>query len=362
MPEICFSSRVCKASEVVGNEPQLIEVFRRANGLQPDDLLAPCRAYTLDVDDPIARILVGQFNAMPQQDRKLISWCAATFGEDVYGIASFCQANLSKEAVNHVGGIVGGASAAAKARLSGFQRALLEYQEALLDLQQRKQISVKGAPITAFGAERRVREAYLALEGRFAAELSLYVSHSNHAKNKGTALSNANRGILLANRSAGGKADSRLFVSDSIEAGRIRWFARFFKELGRGATVLDGFLRYGEVRTVHANGHDWVRESVKQTAGMGFAMVAGGAAGDAVISHGNRLGGRLLISAGQRFGGQLAIRAGIATSAGLVSAGPVGWAVLGVVVLAGVFVGMKVGSSADDFGQAAVDKLYGRVF
>ncbi|UDL06129.1 hypothetical protein [Marinobacter sp. CA1] len=361
MPEICFSSRQCEVSDVVGNDVNLIENFRRLNGLQANSLISPCQAYSTDYEDPLAAVLVGQLNSMGFQDRKVLAWCAANFGDDVHGVAAFCKENLNKDTLKQIAGLMGASSGAAKARLNGFQEALLEYQEALLALQQRKQITVKGVSVTSFVAENRVRDAYRALESEFASELSVYVAAGSRGKNKGTALSNADRGVLLARRSESGKADHRLFVADSIQGGNLRWFAGFFRSVGYGATLLDAFLRYSEVRTVQTNGEDWVKESVKQTVGMGMGMVAGGAAGEAIVSHGSRLGGQLLVTAGRRYGGQLAIRAGVAATAGLISAGPVGWAILGVVVFTGVYVGLLVGSGSDSVGQAAVDKLYGRV-
>jgi len=287
-----------------------------------------------------------------------VSWCAGAFGEDIHGIAAFCETNLKKETLENIGGLVGTTSAAARARLNGFQRALLEYQEALLALQKRTQMTVKGVPITSFGAEKRVREAYQALEGKFAAEFSLYVDRLDRSKNKGTALSNSDRGILLANRSAGGRADHRLFVADAVQAGRIRWFAGFFRGLGRGAVVLDAFLRYSDIKTVHANGHDWIRESVKQTTGFSFAAVFGGAAGNFAIKQGTAVGGHLLTQVGSRLGGQLAIRAGAVGVAGLASAGPVGWAILGVVVCVGLYVGLSTAGQADKIGQKTAGIIY----
>lgn len=358
MPEICFSSHLCEVSDIVGDDANLVNAFRRSNGLQENDRLTPCRAYTLNFDDPLAQALVQQFNSMPLKDREAVSWCAATFGDDTNGIAAFCETNLKKERLQETGGLVGAASAAAKARLNGFQSALLEYQEALLALQERKQITVKGVPITSFGAEKRVREAYQALEGKFEAELSLYVNRPDRAKNKSNALTNADRGLLLANRSAGGKADHRLFVADTVQAGKIRWFGGFLRGVGQGAMLLDAFLRYSDVKTAHSNGRDWVRESVKQTAGFSFAAVFGGAAGNFVIKQGTATGGYLLTRVGSRVGGQLAIRAGMIGATGLIGAGPVGWAILGVVVCAGLYAGLTIGERADKIGQKSAGMIY----
>ena len=114
-------------------------------------------------------------------------------------------------------------------RLTGFQQALHRYQAALVELREfeargaHRHTQGRGVAHNRNQLEGAVREAYQDPDQRFRAETDRAVPHANRYKNRGNALSNAERGLTLAHRSAGRKADPRLFVADSIgcdEAGR----------------------------------------------------------------------------------------------------------------------------------------------
>lgn len=146
------------------------------------------------------------------------------------------------------------------------------------------------------------------------------------------------RAITLASRSTVATSDPRLFVADANDAGRMGSFSRALNNTGRLAVVVDAGLRANKIYTTHEGGGDWMRESAIQMVGFGAGGAAGGLTGKIVVG-----GGALL-----------------AAQAGLLVAGPVGWAVLGVVVGAGLLAGFAVGSYADKEGQGLAASIWDR--
>lgn len=138
-------------------------------------------------------------------------------------------------------------------------------------------------------------------------------------KNRGNALTSAERGITLASRRKG----RGLHVADQGGAVRIGGFAKAIKHVGNGAIVLDAGIRAHGVYTTYQQGGNWQRQAAVQTAGFGFGGAAGLYAGQAAV------------------GGLVAV--GLAAT-------PVGWLVV-----------MGVGIAAG-FGAANVVDLVGRKF
>ena len=88
------------------------------------------------------------------------------------------------------------------------------------------------------------------------------------AKNRGGAISNAQRGITLALRSRGGRVDPRLFVADLFQAQTLKNFAKFMSRIATPlALATDGLIRNGRVRSEKQEDGDWHRESYKQMGG-----------------------------------------------------------------------------------------------
>jgi len=64
-------------------------------------------------------------------------------------------------------------------------------------------------------------------------------------------------------------------------------FAKSLNHLGRAAVVVDAGLRARNVHATSQEGGDWLRESVVQMTGFGFAGAAGGMTGKAVVTGGS---------------------------------------------------------------------------
>ncbi|MFN3987800.1 MAG: hypothetical protein ACK4KV_20095 [Rhodocyclaceae bacterium] len=149
--------------------------------------------------------------------------------------------------------------------------------------------------------------------------------------NRGTALSNANRGITLARRSMGRKVDHRRLVSSMHTAHQISRYTQHLQRLGPAAVFLDAGLRTGQVVTVHGAGGNWHRESTVQLGGL--VVGAGGAA------VGGAVAGAL-----------------IKTYTAGALAGPIGWAVLGVLTAAVfIYYAADVGAT---LGEGAGGAIY----
>ena len=358
MAEVYFTSQLRDIVSLTSYIPHSIDHFRRVNGLQDNDKLAPFRAYTLDLDDLNAAATVRKLNSLSVEDRAQLSTLCTKFGDDTSAIADFCVDNFNRETLEGVNGLVGAGSAAAMTRLSSFQKALVDFQEKLLRMQSRKKATSIGGPVSYYLAKQEVEAASRNLREQFRAELGRYVKKNEWNKNRGSALSSEKRAVTLANRKLHGNPDPRLYVADQVQAGRLGTFARFLRGLGYAAIFSDIFIRSGKVRTAQVNGEDWLKESVKQVTGFGFGGAIGGYAGDLTITAGTRLGGQAMATMGRRLGGQFAIRGGLAATAGLAAAGPVGWVILGTVVAAGFYVGYQASQGGDQVGKSLASFIW----
>src|SRR5690554_2087826 len=114
--------------------------------------------------------------------------------------------------------------------------------------------------------------------------------------------------------------------------------SRVLNNTGRLAIAVDAGFRANKVHTTYESGGDWMRESAVLMTGFGAGAAAGGLAGKYTIVGGTAL----------------------AAKAGLLVAGPVGWAVLGVVVAAGLIAGFTAGHYLDQGGQFAASTIWDR--
>ena len=159
--------------------------------------------------------------------------------------------------------------------------------------------------------------------------------------NRVSAISNAQRGITLALRSRGGRVDPRLLVADLFQAHTLKNFAKFMSRMATPlALATDGLIRNGKVKSVKQDDGDWHRESYRQIGGFGFGAVAGGLAAGATFKVG---------AAG-------AAKLGIAIVG--VGIGPIGWALLGCLVVVSAGVALAASNQVGVFGEDAGDWVY----
>jgi hypothetical protein len=338
MPEVRFARSTRRPSDIVGDDPRTIDQFCAANGLGRNALLAEGRAYSLDVGESNTQTIVRRLNHLTPEERRSAASAAASMGEGVHEVAAFFEANFSRGGMEAINTVVGSAAGAGEARLNGFQKAVANYQKRLMELQasyHRNTGPGRGAYLAKI--RQQARTAYQELQTQYRAELNRFAPEAVRAKNKGNALSNATRGIRLAERSASpAMADPRLNVADTVQADRMGKLSRGFNYLGRAAVAVDGALRIGKVKATYDEGGDWLKEGSRQMVGFGAGGAAGGFAAKVTVGVGTSM----------------------AAGMGLLVTGPIGWAALGVVLASSAIVGIGVGYYVDQIGKDLADFLW----
>lgn len=337
MSQVCFSCQPHSPSQLLNNDAEQIDLFCAANQMRPDDILVRGRAYALTSGVDLADIL-NVLNHQSASERHATIQVVNSLGEEAHVLAAFADKHLSREKLSIYNNLVGAGITAATTRLDGFGKSLVVYQNALLDLRSLQQ-STGGRPAHArkLAAQRAVKNAYQLLQEQYLTELRRFAPEYYRAKNVGSALNNADRGITLAERRPRSpKTDPRLLVADKVQASRLAMLGRLLNKAGHGAIGLDAALRVQEINAVHREGGDWMRESSRQMTGFGLGGALGFSAGRAAMTGG----------------------AYFAAKAGLLVAGPLGWAVLGVVVLGSLGAGYMVGKYADQTGKWVADSIW----
>ena len=115
-----------------------------------------------------------------------------------------------------------------------------------------------------------MRKTYSELQLQYHAELNKLASPGSLGKNRGNALSSAERGINLAQRRGRG-----INVANTAQAVQISRMATGISYTGKGLIALDAGIRINGVHNTYKQGGNWQREAAIQTTGFG----AGGAAG-----------------------------------------------------------------------------------
>ena len=179
-----------------------------------------------------------------------------------------------------------GRATVAEARLTGFQKALLNYQKTLLALRGHKG-NGHAANATKAQLEHAVRLKYKLLQMRYRAEIAKFVSAAEIGKNRGGPLTSADRGVTLA---GGGRRHRRLYVANSAQASRLALLAQGTRYAGNGLILLDAGIRVQKVHGMYNNGGDWQRQAVLETTGFGVGGAAGLLAGQGVIAGITALG------------------------------------------------------------------------
>ncbi|WP_097459081.1 hypothetical protein [Mangrovitalea sediminis] len=329
MPRIFFSRTLCSPRDLIGDDPDSLIAFSEANNIGMGGLLRPGQAFSLDYDNPQTVAIVSKINNLPEQERRTLAQSTNLMGNELHGLFAFFDQNLSDKQIATMNSLVGATTGAVGNRLNAFQKAVVAYQKTLLELRAvQKATGAKAGQLRA-KAEAQARSTFAYLRKAFQTELSRFAPVSLRYKNRGNALSNAERGITLASRRPNAKADPELFVADAVQASRLGEFTRFLGWLGSLGVVVDAGLRAKHVYSTYETGGKWLRDSSMQLAGFGF----GGAAGAMV--------GRAAMSGATAY----------AVDVGLITAGPVAWIALAVIVGAGLVIGYEAGSLGDTFGK-----------
>ncbi len=352
MPQIYFSRVPTTPRLLVGDQPEL-SVFCKINQLSPDSGIAPGRAYSFDLEDPSTEALVARINAMPAAEKEIVAEAVNLHGDDFNTVARFFEENFTPEKLDQMNGLVGAGATAIGARLNGFQKAVFKYENALVDVNRASRSHSVGSGVTLYQAETRARQAYEHLKYAYQAELNRVSDPYLRTRNRGNALSNAERGLALSKRKPGSnKIDPGVYVRDVNDVRRFSLYARITRVAGYLAVGVSAALGAEKVLVTRSAGGDWLRETSKQMTRFGTGGAVGGYAG--------KWSATVVTSVGGRAVGALASKGLIAGAgkAGLLAAGPVGWGVLAVAVGVGLVVGWQVSERAGAAGETLADRLW----
>ena len=333
--------------ELLGDRSELLDSFRANNPHFNGESLLPNRPYCISsVQQSEAMSIINRLNAMSPAELDLMLNVVDEYEELAVPLAEIYESELSGFNPGPVpfgcrpsySGVtwaevslaaMGSSVNASFGRTHGFKGALRDYQNALMALHTRYRLNRGGlSDPTATGREtvlrlsptytleRTVRERFDVLNERFSTELSMLVDKAEAGRNRGTALSGAERGIQLARR-----GQVRLLrVADANQAQAVVTFSRSLKYAGRGLIAVDIGVRGCGVAGVKATGGDWRRKTFEEVVGFGGALVAGGVTG--------------------------AVAKGLLPKIAL-GANPTGW----VVLIGAIALGVGLGMGADRFGK-----------
>ncbi|WP_320818837.1 hypothetical protein [Thalassolituus sp.] len=332
MPEMLFVQNTTTPSILLaGLDDRSADQLCRVNNTATGAYLQQGSIFSLE-DDSLSTNIRAYLNYLPAPQRQCIGNLAQACGNETLALAAFFDRYFSDENTQKLNSIIGAASTAAVARLDNFEKAIVNYQKSLNGL--RTLIASnnhgRGQAAAIQQAKVRVREAYAELKTRYGIELQKFSPEAVRAKNRGTAFSNAERGITLATRNANSpKVDVRLNVEGQLQASQLARMGKLVNRLGNTAIVVDAGLRVVKVMDIEAEGGDWMREGAKQMTGFGLGAAFGMGSGKLTFAGGTYL----------------------AVQAGLTFAGPIGWMLLGGIFAGSLAVGYFVGSKVDSLSQ-----------
>ena len=213
----------------------------------------------------------------PLDLRHNLSCCAVQFGADTVWLARFVewvQKQLNANSGNRMAGV--GATILG-ARSNSFMVALRQYQDALVKLNQHSRVG-RGPAATRAHLQQKVRNAYENLNKHFQQELQRLAPAKDFGKNKGSAITSADRGITLAERHQG----RGIHIADMHEGRAVSGMSQRLAYAGNGLLAIDIVFRGDKVHQKYQDGEDWKREFAVQAGGFGGSWATGFASGRAV--------------------------------------------------------------------------------
>ena len=331
VPELLFLKEPAKASDVLhGLSADDTQQLCTANQVMPGTSLPRSTVFSLE-SDSLSVSVRNQLNRLAPAERQCIAGVAEACGDETAVLAAFLDRYFGDENMAKLNAAIGAGATGAFERLNNFEKAVVTYQKSLNNLRSLVESGKygRGHGQQVIEAKRSVRIAYAELAQRYAIELQSFSPAAHRAKNRGTAFSNAERGITLAKRKPRApKPDIRLNVEGQLQASQIAKMGKLINGLGTATIVADGVFRTTEVMGIAEDGGDWMRAGAREVTGFGAGTAAG-------------------------------LFAGKAAYFGLISiAGPVGWGVLGAIFMVSLGVGYLASKVGSDFGEAVSDAAW----
>ncbi|WP_221794016.1 hypothetical protein [Oceanobacter mangrovi] len=370
MADILVSRRAGRAQDILGFLPESdLNQVCTANALSRNSWVLPGTPVSLSADGYSTEVAASFNTLTPAEKSTLQQLVAYTDSESIalaafinryfsdknlqrldrvikqfssLGSSSSSQSQSNADSYASMNSMIGAAATAAGERLSQFEQVVLTYQVALNRVTKLSGSGYgRGHAEQLTKAKRLARLAYEKLQTAYPKELARYAPLAIQGKNRGDALAGYQRGITLAERAAtSSKGSHRLNIVSKVQASELGKASKTINHLGTVALAVDAGLRVNKVHDVAESGGDWMRESAKQVTGFGTGAAVGTATG------------RVTFAAGMAGAGW------VAAQAGLTLAGPVGWAVMGVVFAGSLVAGYFAGQAADNFGQEKAASIY----
>lgn len=327
MPEIFFPDQNFSAHQLLGeNNPNTANLSRN-NALACNTFIANMPYCLAEKHThPESKIITLTLSNLPDTSRSNLMCTIDTFGDFTPTLAAFYNEHLAFLNLQNTGGVLGAGATASEIRLTGFQKALLNYQNSLVALHRHKGVG-RGPSAARAELKNKVRIAYNELQTKYHAELNKLATPHSLGKNRGNALSGAERGITLAQRRGRG-----INVANNAQAVQVSSLAKSISYTGKGLVALDAGIRIKHVHNTYNQGGNWQREAAIQATGFGAAGIAGIGVGKAVVT------------------GLTAIGLGLT---------PVSWVVL---IGAGLTAGFIASQGADWLATKGTAALYDRSF
>lgn len=134
MPDIFFPTREISIEDALAtNDKEAINAFLRDNIISNSNCsrLPALSPYCMSGREPANGAVLSALNNVPRRNRAQLMCMVDDFGDSTRTLAALYDRHLSGLDLQTTVGLVGAGATAKGARLTGLQKALLEYQEAL---------------------------------------------------------------------------------------------------------------------------------------------------------------------------------------------------------------------------------------
>lgn len=274
MTTLIFPTQNLKSEQLKDDQGKVIELSK------PCSVLAANTPYCIS-PNPKDFGIQSTLSGLNSVERNKLMCSMDIFDQQLLAIADLYDRAIATLDLQATGSLVGAGATASHARLTGFQKAILDYQNALTALSENSQAKQTGRPGAARKAQLKnaVERAYAHLQKTYQTELKKIVSQAEWGKNRGSALSSAQRGINVATR----RKYRQLNIQNGKQATQLAKLTKGINFAGNGLIVLDAGIRVSKVRNAYRDRKDWQRELAIQTTGFGAGGAAGLWAGSATV-------------------------------------------------------------------------------
>jgi hypothetical protein len=288
-------------------------------------------AYCLALEPgPQDLAITSMLNNLPERSRHNLGCCIDQHGNDTVRLALFIewvQSQLNADNASNTNSTAGIGATILGARSDSFMTALRQYQDALIKLNEYSRVG-RGPAATRAKLKQSVKNAYERLNKYFQQEIQRLAPVRDFGRNKGTAITGADRGITLAERHKG----RGIRIADMHEGRAVSRLSQSMTYAGRGFVAVDLGFRGNKIYRTYEDGGKWERELAVQTGGLA------GATGTGLMT------GRVVATTMARVA---------------LAATPLGWAFL---IGSSIVIGAVAAYQMDQQGQSLTGIVYDKMF